>query len=267
MDVSIIILNYKSKLLIAEQLRHFFSQACAISTEIIVIDNDSADAIGSMLAEQFPLVRFIQRPDNRGYAAGNNAGLHAATGRYSVIVNPDTVLTARLIEELYGFMEAHPKAGIAGPMINNPDGSLQFSCGRFPNPLLPFFRRTFLGSTKQGARWLDWYLLRDWDHAAARRVDWLFGSCLMIRMAALEQVGFLDESFFLYLEDTDWCRRFWEQGYEVWYVPQAKAIRLRGGSSEGSILSLLFNKSTRAHNISYVKYFMKYWGKKNPHIE
>ncbi len=267
MDVSIIILNYKSKKLVAEQLKHFYLQPCALSVEVIVVDNNSNDGIGELMAHAFPQVRFIQSEHNNGYAAGNNIGLRNAQGAYALIINPDTVLTAALVETLHAFMEKHPMAGIAGPAISNGDGTLQYTCGRFPNPWLPFFRRTFLGSTSFGKRWLDWYFLREWDHATERRVDWLFGTCYLTRMSSLERVGHLDESFFLYLEDTDWCRRFWEQKYEVWYVPQAKAIRMRGGSSEGTALSLLFNKSTRAHNISYIKYFMKYRGKSNPHIE
>lgn len=266
MDVSIIILNYKAKELIKQQLKHFFTFKCVLSYEIVVVDNHSEDGIADFLHETYPDVQCLEASDNRGYAAGNNIGLRKVSGTYSLIVNPDIVLNAELIEGLYNFMEANRKVGIAGPKISNADGSLQPSCLRFPNMLLPLYRRTFFAHTPWGRDWLARYFMEEFDHTQTFAVDWLFGSCLIVRTAALTQVGLLDERFFLYLEDTDWCRRFWEKGYEVWYVPGVSTIHLLSRSSEGAPLSVFTNRTARIHLRSFFKYLIKYWGKPNPHI-
>ncbi|MBI4090906.1 MAG: glycosyltransferase family 2 protein [Candidatus Komeilibacteria bacterium] len=265
MDVSIIILNYKTKELIKQQLKHFFSFTSTLTFEVVVVDNHSEDGIAAFLRETYPGVRCLEAPDNRGYAAGNNIGLRASSGTYSLIVNPDIVLNAELVEGLYRFMETNPKVGIAGPKLVNADGSLQPSCLRFPDVWLPLYRRTFFSHTPWGRGWLARYFMEEFDHTQARDVDWLFGACLMVRTAALAQVGLLDERFFLYLEDTDWCRRFWEKGHEVWYVPEVSTVHLLSRSSEGAPLTVFTNRTARIHLRSFFKYLVKFWGKPNPH--
>ncbi len=270
MDVSIIILNYKTRGLIKQQLKNFFASPVRLGVEVIVVDNNSGDGVCDMLAREFghrsfPHVRCISLRENRGYAAGNNVGMRASHGKYYLIANPDIVLTSAVVETLYDFMEAHAQVGIAGPQLVYPDGSLQYSCLRYPNWMLPLIRRTSLTNTGWGKKWLANYFMQDWDHASPRDVDWLFGACLMVRGSCLPTVGYLDERFFLYLEDTDWCRRFWESGFEVWYVPTATAIHLLRRSSEGPLLSILVNKTARAHLVSFFAYLRKYWGKPNPH--
>lgn len=267
MDVSIIILNYKAKELIKQQLKHFFTFKCALSYEVLVVDNHSEDGIAAFLRETYPDVQCLEAPDNRGYAAGNNIGLRACSGTYSLIVNPDIVLNAELIEGLYHFMETNRVVGIAGPKLVNADGSLQPSCLRFPDVWLPLYRRTFFANTPWGKKWLARYFMEEYDHAEARDVDWLFGACLMVRTSALAKVGLLDERFFLYLEDTDWCRRFWKQGCEVWYVPAVSTVHLLGRSSEGAPLSVFTNKTARIHLRSFFKYLVKHWAKPNPHAQ
>src|SRR3989344_4905421 len=264
-DVSIIVLNYRARNLIKEQLRHFLSQQTKCLYEVIVVDNDSGDGIQDVLAKDFPGVTFIQTGKNRGYAAGNNAALRVAGGRYCLIVNPDIVLTAEAVDRLFTFMEAHPRVGLAGPMLTNADGSLQYSCLRFPTVVLPFMRRTPFARTAWGKRWLASYFMEDWDHAAARDGDWLFGAFLMARRKAVDEVGMLDEQFFLYMEDTDWCRRFWQHGWAVYYVPEAKLIHLLRRSSEGSLWSIASNPLARVHLGSFFRYTRKYFRAKNPH--
>jgi len=265
MDVSIIILNYKNKGLIQQELKHFLSQKTSLRVEIIVVDNDSHDGIGDMIATDFPGVRFLASPTNSGFAAGNNIGIRAAQGRYIMLVNPDLVLTAVMVEGLFQFMEASPTVGIVGPKLINADGSLQYSCFRFPDFWVPFFRRTALARTAWGKKRVDEYFMKDWDYSAPRDVDWLLGACLMVRRTALDTVGYLDERFYMYVEDTDWCRRFWEKGYGVWYVPTVSVVHLHRRSSEGFLVSYLTKKTARDHLKSFFKYLIKYLGKKNPH--
>lgn len=265
MDLSIIILNYKQKGLVKYCLKNLLSLDIPLSHEIIVVDNASADGTGEMIKNEFMGVKLIEAKTNQGFSAGNNLGINKAQGKYLLILNPDLTILSDAILKLYRFMEDHPEVGMSGPKILNPDASLQYTCSRFPDWRLPFYRRTFLSKTKTGQKWSEYYLMTDWDHQSNRPVDWLFGACLMVRKSALEKVGRLDERFFLYMEDLDWCRRFWEQGFEVWYVAGAKVIHYHQRlSAEVSILWSLFSKTARIHLISWLKYFFKYWKKSLP---
>src|SRR3989344_1688188 len=153
MDLSIIILNYKTKELIRQQLKAFRSLKMALSYEIIVVDNASDDGIGQLIKENFPEVVFIQNSLNSGYAAGNNLGLARAQGKYLVVLNPDTVIIDNALERLFDFMEANPEVGIVGPQLLYPNQEIQESYARWPNLMLPLYRRTFLKQTSFGQRW------------------------------------------------------------------------------------------------------------------
>jgi N-acetylglucosaminyl-diphospho-decaprenol L-rhamnosyltransferase len=208
-DLSIIILNYKTVKLIKYCVLNLKKLKLPLNYEIIVVDNHGQDGCAEMIRKNFSDVKYLAAAKNKGFAAGNNLGIKKAQGSYLLILNPDIAVFNDAIEKMYDFLIKNPEVGIIGPKLLNPDQSLQFSCGRFPDWHLPFFRRTFLGKTKSGKEWLNNYLMMEWDHKENKEVDWLFGACLMIRKEALEKVGLLDEGFFMYLEDADWCRRFW----------------------------------------------------------
>jgi GT2 family glycosyltransferase len=266
MDLSIVILNYHSKNLIQQLVKGITALHIPLQHEIIVVDNNSKDGIEAVLAEQHPSVIFVQSSENRGYAAGNNLGIAKAQGKYILILNPDIVVVNDAIQKLYAFMEAHPEVGIAGPKLTYPNHELQESCSRWPSILMPLYRRTWLKNTSRGKKWLQHYFYRDWDHNENREVDWLNGASLIIRKEALIKVGLLDERFFLYLEDTDWCRRFWESGYKVYYVADATMFHYhKRSSAESGLLQSLFRRSSRAHIVSFIKYLWKYRKKPIPH--
>ena len=259
MDLSIIILNYKQKGLIKYCLKGLLSLNIPLKYEIIVVDNASNDSSVEMINNEFMSVKIVEADKNRGYAAGNNLGIKKAQGKYILILNPDITILTNAVVKLYQFMEANPKASIAGPKILNPDGSIQYTCSRFPDWRLPFYRRTFLSNTKKGKMWNENYLMMDWDHKENNKVDWLFGACLIIRKSAIDDIGLLDERYFLYMEDLDWCRRFWEKNWEVWYVSDAKVIHYHQRlSAESNILWSLFSKTARVHLISWLKYYLKF---------
>lgn len=265
-DLSIIIVNFQTVKLIKFCIQNIKKLNLPFAYEIIVVDNHGSDGFLEMIDKNFLDVRYIRSIKNRGYAAGNNLGIINAKGKYLLIINPDVALLDDAILKMLRYMEQNPDVGIIGPKLLNADKTLQHSCGKFPDWRLPFFRRTFLSKTKTGKNWLNNYFIMDWDHNQNREVDWLFGACLMISKIALEKVGLLDERFFLYLEDTDWCRRFWENNYKVVYFADAKIIHYHQRSSAESIgLSGLFNKKGRVHLISFIKYYLKYLGKPNPH--
>ncbi len=259
MDLSIIILNYKTPGLLKYCLKGIARTAPALSYEIIVVDNASHDGSVEMLRQEFPQIRLIESPRNCGFAAGNNLGLTASQGDYVMIMNPDIVVTQGALETMINFLASHKEVGLIGPQLLNPDKSIQYSCARFPTLLTPFYRRTPLGRSARGKKALEYYLMSHTDHLKIQEVDWLLGACLMTRASNLNTVGLLDERFFLYFEDTDLCRRFWEHHLKVVYVATARMFHYhRRISADDSIFKALLKAPIRAHIASSIRYFWKY---------
>jgi hypothetical protein len=160
---------------------------------------------------------------------------------------------------MVNYLDNNPDAGLIGPKLVNADGSLQYSCYRFPKIYTPIMRRSFLGQTGFGQKELDRYLMKNFNHSESAEVDWLLGGALMVRANALREIGFMDERYFLYFEDTDLARRLKEKKYKVVYFPSAKMVHLhRRESADMPLVKALFSKTTRAHIRSACKYFWKY---------
>lgn len=267
MDLSIVILNYRGKNLVKELLKNLAELNLPCQYETIVVDNASEDGVGEMIKENFPQVKFIANSRNSGFAGGNNLGIIEAQGRYIMIMNPDLAILSDAIVKLYQYMEKNPQVGLAGPRLINADHSIQYSCTDWPDWKLPFYRRTSLGNTKAGQKWLDKYTMKDLNHYQNSYVPSLFGACLIFRREALKKVGLLDERYFMYFEDLDWSRRFWENGYKVSYIGEAEIIHLhRRQSAAESLLKSFFSKTARFHITSFIKYLLKFRGKKLPEI-
>ncbi len=262
MKLSIIILNYKQLGMIKNCVKSINKLCLSFKFETIIIDNNSLDNSVEHIKENYFNIKLIESKKNLGFSGGNNLGIKEAQGEYILIINPDIILNSKSLIKLVEFMDSNPKAGIAGPKLINPDGSLQYSCSRYPNWKLPFYRRSFLRHTNHGQAWIDNYFMKDWDHNNNLKVDWLFGACLIVRKSILEKVGLLDDRFFMYMEDLDWCRRMWLKNYEVWYVAEAQIIHYHHReSADVSGLGGLFKKSGRVHLVSWLKYYIKYKGK------
>ena len=191
-QVSIIILSYCQAGLVKQLLILLEDILLPFTTEVIVVDNNSPTNSTIDLQTRFPKVRFIKSAQNHGYAAGNNIGIKFAIGKYILILNPDVAPTAEALIILYKFLEENSRAGLVGSQLIDADESYQHSCGRFPDWRLPLFRRTALGKTKAGQRWLDKIFMREWDHQSAQKVDWLFGAVLMAPRTPLGEGGFLN---------------------------------------------------------------------------
>ncbi len=259
MDLSIVILNYKTARLTRQCIKTIKLYEPKLAYEIIVVDNNSRDGVGAMLKERYPDVRFIQTGRNLGYAAGNNVGMKAATGRFVMILNPDITVRPGSIEAMVAYLEKHPAIGVLGPKLVRPDGSVDESCFRFPTHAIPIYRRTPLGRTSRGRRALECYLMSDYDRKETRDVDWLLGAVLLFRRSELDRIGLFDERFFLYYEDTDWCRRFRRAGYRVVYYAGAEMVHYHERlSAQGPWFTSLFRKPTRVHIASCLKYFRKW---------
>lgn len=262
MELSIIILNYKTKGLLKQCLKGIQLQNLKIDHEIIVVDNASKDSSVEMVRESFPEVNLIAASSNRGYAAGMNLGMKEAQGKYYLLMNPDIAVMSQAIESMYHFMTTHPEVALVGPKLINPDGTVQTSCRQFPSIKAILARRTPLGKLPWFRKVLKDFLMLDWDHESSRAVDWMIGACLMARRQAVDQAGLMDERFFLYMEDVDWSKRFWQAGFKVYYLAEAEMVHYHQRLSAAVPgLAGIFSYATRIHISSAIKYFLKYRGK------
>jgi N-acetylglucosaminyl-diphospho-decaprenol L-rhamnosyltransferase len=270
MELSIAINNYRNPELLKLCLNSIRNNVRSIEYEIIVTDSATEEDTEMMMREDYPQVKFFPFKENVGLAAMIKKAIEESEGEYILFLNGDIIVTEHSVEELLGFLKKYPEVGIAGPKLLNFNGALQKSCFRFYRPITVAFRRMeFLGKLKFVRKHLDWFLMEDYDHQKPRNVDWLMGSALMAKKEVIEKIGYMDSQFFMYMEDVDWCRRFWENGYRVVYYPCSLMHHYHGkGSKKGGLLSSLFlNRLTWVHISSAAKYFKKYWGKEIPKYE
>ncbi|MBI4493200.1 MAG: glycosyltransferase family 2 protein [Chloroflexi bacterium] len=213
--------------------------------EVIVVDNGSTDGSGELVRAAFPQVRLVANTHNRGFAAGVNQGLALARGRYLLLLNSDARLEPGSLAALVACLDNHPRVAVVGPRLLNPDGTSQSSRRRFPTLATAFLESTVLQRLWPAHPLLRRYYVLDRSDEETQAVDWLVGACLLVRQAAVEQVGPMDERFFMYSEELDWCRRFKAAGWEVVYVPRARVVHECGKSSERDVLArhIHFNES------------------------
>ena len=254
MDLSIVIVTHNSLSPVEKCLRSLKEHPPGGAYEVIVVDNASSDGTQGMIRESFPFARMIANDDNRGYSKGVNQAFLASSGRYFLVLNPDIIVAEDSIDALVRFMDDKPEAGIAGSQLVFPDGSVQPSCRSFYTIRTLLLRRTFLGKLFPRAKALRDHLMTDYDHVEAREVDWIIGACMIVRREAVTEVGLMDERFFLYFEDTDWCYRMKQHGRQVWYVPGSVMVHLYERSSARSVLS----KPFLLHMLSLMRYYEKW---------
>ncbi len=199
--------------------------------ETIVVDNASTDGTAALVREAFPHVRLIESGGNRGFAAANNRGLREARGRAFLLLNPDAEAVGNALPALLRELEADPALGLLGPALRRPDGTPEESRRRFPTRLTPFLESTLIQRYWRDNRPLRRYYLADRPAGRRQDVDWLVGACLLARRAAVERAGGLDEAFFMYSEDLEWCARLRRDGWRIAYEPAATVIHHGGASS------------------------------------
>jgi GT2 family glycosyltransferase/lipopolysaccharide/colanic/teichoic acid biosynthesis glycosyltransferase/preprotein translocase subunit Sss1 len=224
--------------------------------EVLVVDNASSDGTPERIAERFASVRLLINKDNTGYSRGVNQGIRSSSGRLLLIINPDIVLQEGSIDRIVEFIDRTPDAGIAGSKLVYPDGRLQYSCRRFYSFKVLLLRRTFLGRIFPNVRILREHLMMDYDHMTPRQVDWVLGACMLVRREAIERVGSMDERFFLYFEDIDWCYRMKNHGWSIYYVPESVMVH----SYERSSAKSVFRRPFIIHLLSMLRYVEK-WNK------
>lgn len=253
--LSVVILNWNARDYLVAALQSIVEQPWRHDIEVIVVDNHSQiDDSPAVVKRDFPQVHLIENPTNVGFAAGNNVGLRVARGRHVLFLNPDTIVHEGAFDTLIDWMDAHPRAGAIGPKLLNSDGSLQASCRSFPSIGAGFFRNTPLGRLFPNNPWTRSYLMQGFAHDREAQVDWLSGSALFMRRAALDQIGEWDEGFFMYCEDVDLCYRLKETGWERWYVPQAVITHRIGASSDWAQGAMI-----RRFHASMLRFFFKHY--------
>lgn len=200
--------------------------------EVVVIDNNSADGSADVVEHEFPWVRLIRSSRNLGFTGGQNACIEARQAPHAFLLNSDTIVHPGAISALIAYAEAHPEVGIIGPKLLNTDGSIQYSCRRFPNPLAALFRNTPIGKLFPKNKYTRDYLMSDASHEEVMTVDWVSGAALFARKEFIDEVGVLDTGYFMFSEDVDWCFRCWEAGFKVVYLPQSLITHAIGRSTD-----------------------------------
>jgi GT2 family glycosyltransferase len=255
-DISIITVGHNHFPHIQKCLPSVFDHTKKSSFEYVLVDNVSSDGTAEWVGKHFSSVKIITNDVRRGFAENINRGLRGLNkSRYIVLINPDIICLPNVINSLVDFMDAHPKVGIAGPKLLNPDMTLQPSCRGFSTPTGIFIRGLHLDALFKGAHFMQDYLLEDLNRNEPSDVDWVTGAFMIVRRDAISEIGPMDQDrYFLYAEDQDWCCRMWRGGWRVCYVPQAMAIHehLREGIKKP------WSKLARYQWVSAFRMFQKF---------
>jgi GT2 family glycosyltransferase len=230
-ELSAIIVNWNTKLLLHECLESLCSHPPLRPMEVIVVDNASVDGSCEMVESCFPQVKLMRNSQNVGFARANNMAIEASVGKYVALVNSDVRVLPGCLDALADFLDRNPSVGNVGPRVLNSDFTLQASARNFPSLWNNFCTAIGLAAAFPLRKCCSGEPMLYFDHARTRCVDVLVGCFWLLRRTALEQIGMLDEDFFMYGEDLDWCRRCWDAGWEIVFCPDAEAIHHRGRSS------------------------------------
>ncbi len=244
MQLSVVLLSYNTRELTEQALRSVLAAVEDMQAEVFVVDNASADGSADMVEEKFPQVHLLRNDSNTGFAAGNNVALRIVQGRYILLLNTDTIVRRNTFECLVHFMEENPQAGAVGCKILNPDGTLQLDSRRgFPTPVAAFCKMSGLSRILPNHPAIARYNMTFLDAEQRSEVDVLSGSCILVRKEAMDEVGLLDEDYFMYGEDIDWCYRIHRAGWKIFYIPDTEIVHFRGESGRGVPLRVLYRKS------------------------
>ncbi|MBK8900860.1 MAG: glycosyltransferase family 2 protein [Anaerolineaceae bacterium] len=252
MKLSIVIVSWNIKMLMAGCLKSVFDHSPGFEFEVWVVDNASSDGSVDMVRQQFPQVQLIANQENVGFAPANNQAIRRCHGSYILLLNPDTEVLPGALDALVQFMETRQDAGAVGSLLLNPDGSLQPSC--FPRPTLSreLWRLFHLDKLRPYGQ----YPTQTWDQERPQEVDVIQGASLLLRREALDQTGLLDEGYFIYTEEVDLCYRLQQTGWHLYWIPQSKVIHF-GGQSTKQVAAEMFLQLYK----SKIQFFRKHYGR------
>ena len=250
-DLDVVVVNYNAGAHLRRCLDSIAAHRGGSDLDVVLVDNDSTDGSVEPAAAAHPEARVLRNHTNRGLSAAWNQGIRETASPWVFLPNPDLEVTEGTLEALVAFGDAHPEAGIVGPLVRNVDGSV-YESGRVLPSVKDGLGHAFLGSFKPDNAFTTRYKMTDWDRVSERRVDWVSGSCMLIRRAALEAVGVFDERFFLYAEELDLSTRMRDAGWQVWFTPVMEVVHVGGVSTGRS------RRIHLMHSQSIYRYYAKH---------
>jgi GT2 family glycosyltransferase len=264
MSFDIIYVNYKSTDYLLKSLKSVFVSLNGLSANVYVQDNNSEDNV-DRIWEIFPEVRLSKNDQNLGFSKAVNQALKLSTSRYILLLNPDTLITDGFFEPVIQYLDSNTGVGILGPKVLNTDKTIQGSARTFPTIATALFGRNTLLTKLFPHNWITLknVLTNTSDGITPVEVGWVSGACMMLRRQALNDVGYLDERFFIYWEDTDWCKRMWQKGWKVVYFPQTSVLHHVGGSTRKKPIRSLFEFHKSVYRL-FTKYNKPYLRFLNP---
>ena len=263
-DVSFIIVSWNTKALLRQCIASILAELAGLVTEILVVDNASSDGSPEIVKQEFPAAQLIRNATNVGFARANNQAIAVSRGRFLCLVNSDVVVHPGCLRAMIQFMDANPRIGLAGPKVLNADGTLQSSCRAAPSLRAMFFRMLSLDTLFPRSPLFGEFFMTNWDHNSQREVGILSGCCWFARRTGVEAVGGLNEAFFMYAEDMDWCLRFRRAGWLVMFNPSASITHYGGASSSREPIRFFVEKQRadlqywRLHHgtVAYATYYL-----------
>jgi len=249
--ISIVIVSWNTARFLENCLASLLANPPTSPFEIWVVDNASTDDSPRMVREKFPQVQLVENRENVGFARANNQAIQLCPGKYVLLLNPDTLVVSGALQALIHFLDTHPEAGAAGAKILHPNGSLQISSHPRPTVSRELWRLFHLDVLFPFAV----YPLTKWETNQPQEVDILIGACLLLRKEVLDQVGLLDEDYFIYSEEVDLCYRIQRAGWRLYWVPEAEVVHF-GGQSTQQVPTEMFLHLY----LSKIKYFRKHYG-------
>lgn len=250
-DLGVVIVNYNAGDHLARCLDSVFASTGECSLEVVVVDNASRDGSARRGAESHPQVLLLENPDNLGFARAANQGIRSTSAPFVLLLNPDAEMISGTLADLAKLIRDRPRAGAITPLIRNPDGT-PYPTGRRVPPLGEALGHVLLGPFLPGNRFTRSYTLADWDRTTEREVDWIAGSAMLLRRAALDEVGLFDEAFFMYAEDVDLCTRLRQAGWSVVFCPQVEVRHV------GALAAGRSKRMPLEHSRSAYRYFAKH---------
>ena len=254
MDLSIIIVSWNTKDLLKKCLESVLAETKGLDFEVFVVDNGSQDGSAKMGEKNFSQVKLIENRSNLGFAQANNQAIEKSRGKYILLLNPDTVILGNTLRKMIDFLESHPEVGILGPKILNPDGSLQPSCRTFPTLASQALILLKLHNFLPGLPPIKKYYMLGWDHSETKEVDQVMGSCFMIKKKLIDEIGLLDESYWIWFEEVDFCKRARLAGWKTYFLPDVSIIHHKAKAFE----QLSPIKKQIRLNRSMLRYFKKF---------
>jgi len=261
-DVSIVIVSFNTRSLTRQCLESIQHHAKGIRHEVFVIDNASTDGSADMVAAEFSWVHLIRMTENKGFAGGNSPGMKRAMGRYVLLLNSDAFLATGVLESTLSYLDQNPKIGILGCKLTNPDGSMQPSARMLPGPLNKILHITGLAARFPKSKFFGRVDYTWWDHSEPRSVGWVVGAFFLIRRETMQDIGFLDDRYFLYFEEIDYCLTARRAGWDVVFYPYARVVHL-GGQSTVKVPGKVSAKGKQMISIriaSEFRYYHKMYG-------